>query len=144
MFEALAILTWLGDRYGVAERLWPAFDDPARLQAVSWSTWAYVTYGTAVVRLQFASSPRLDRELHSEAQAALARKDISASLDVLEARLTKQAHVLGEAYSLADLIVASVVGYGVMVGASVAAHPHVRAWLDRFQARPAYRAGMEA
>src|SRR3954469_24977510 len=39
MFEALAILQWLGDRYGVEKKLWPAADSPARLEALSWTTW---------------------------------------------------------------------------------------------------------
>jgi GST-like protein len=143
MFEALAILIWLGDRYGVERKLWPSFDDPARLEAVSWSTWAYVSYGTAVVRLQFAGSPRVSPELHHEAQAAFAKKELGALLDMLEARLSKQSHILGNNYSLADLVVASVIGYGVFVGAPVDAHPKVKAWLHGFQARPAYEVGMK-
>ena len=54
MFEALAIMQWLGDRFGVAKGLWPAADSPARMQAMAWSTWAYVTYGTTLVMLQLA------------------------------------------------------------------------------------------
>src|SRR5688572_26992227 len=45
LFEALAILQWLGDRYGVEKKLWPAQDEPARLEALSWTTWGYVSYG---------------------------------------------------------------------------------------------------
>src|SRR5690606_9857421 len=43
-FEALAIMTWLGDRYGTANGMWPPADSPERLPALSWSTWAYVSY----------------------------------------------------------------------------------------------------
>lgn len=143
MFEALAIMIWLGDRYGVERKLWPAFDDRARLEAVSWCTWAYVTYGAALARLQFSSSPRLSAELHNEAQATLARKDLANLLSLLEARLSKHAHLLGNDYSLADLVVASVIGYGVFVGAPADSCPHVKAWLAGFQARPAYQAGMQ-
>ena len=39
MFEALAIMQWLGDRFGVERGLWPASDAPERLVALSWSTW---------------------------------------------------------------------------------------------------------
>lgn len=123
-------------------RPWPTFADPARLEAVSWCTWAYVTYGAAVVRLQFATSPRLSSELHSTAQAELARKELAALVDLLEARLSKQSHMLGDAYSLADLVVASVVRYGAFVGASVDVHPRVKAWMESFQARPAYQVGI--
>ena len=45
--------------------------------------------------------------------------------------------MLGEAYSLADLVVSSVVGYTAFLGAPVAAHPKVNAWLAKVKARPA-------
>jgi len=40
MFEGLAILLWLGGRYGVDRGLWPSYGTPAQLQALSWSSWA--------------------------------------------------------------------------------------------------------
>ncbi|MNR06994.1 hypothetical protein D3C85_1230940 [compost metagenome] len=45
--------------------------------------------------------------------------------------------MLGSDYSLADLVVGSVIGYTAFLGAPVASHPHVQAWLSRVQARPA-------
>ncbi|HEY6558342.1 MAG TPA: glutathione S-transferase family protein [Polyangiaceae bacterium] len=142
MFEALAIMQWLGDRFGVSKGLWPAADSPARMQAMAWSTWAYVTYGTALVLHQLATSERVDKALHNSAQAEFARKDLNRLLGLLDARLAKQAHLLGAEYSLADLIVASVVGYGVFSGIAVDAHSHVKSWLERFQARESFRTTM--
>lgn len=139
MFEALAINIWLGDRYGVKAGLWPSLESPDRMQALAWCTWSYVTYGTLLVRLQFSSNPRIPAEQHNAAAAAAAKKELVHSLDLLEERLSKQAHILGNDYSLADLIVASVVGYGVFAGSSVDKHPHVKAWLERFQAREAFK-----
>jgi glutathione S-transferase len=136
MFEALAILLWLGDRYGVKAGLWPKADAPERMQAFSWCTWSYVTYGTLLVRLQYASSPRVPAELNSPAAAAAAQKELGLLLDILEARLSKQPNMLGKDYSLVDLVTGSVLGYGVHVGSAVDKHPHVAAWLERCQARP--------
>ncbi|MNL25052.1 hypothetical protein D3C87_1465150 [compost metagenome] len=45
--------------------------------------------------------------------------------------------MVGDKYSLADLVVASVVGYTAFLGAPVAAHPKVQAWLSTIKARPA-------
>jgi GST-like protein len=45
--------------------------------------------------------------------------------------------MLGGDYSLVDLVVAQVVGYGTYVGAGVDAYPAVAAWLAQVQARPA-------
>ena len=135
IFEGLAIHLWLGDRFGVARGLWPAADTPERLQALSWCAWAYVTYGTLLVRLHVATQG--DEALRSEVHAAAARSGLDQLLALLDARLAAQPWMLGADYSLVDLIVGSVLSYSVYVGAPVASHTHVQAWLERVQARPA-------
>jgi GST-like protein len=144
MFEALAIMQWLGDRFGVERRLWPAADAPQRLEALSWSTWAYVTFGSAMQRLHFATSDRLPAELHHRAQAEHARTDLQHSLGLLDTHLAERPWMLGESFSLVDVIVGSVVTYGTFCGVDVDDHPHVRAWLARFHARPAYQKSWSA
>lgn len=138
MFEALAIQLWLGEHYGVDRGLWPAPGTPDRLQAMSWCAWAYVTYGAALVRLHVAAHG--EERLHSADHAAAAREALDELLGVLDARLAKQPWIVGGSYSLADLLVASVVGYSVYLGAPAAAHAHVQAWLEKVQSRPAMRA----
>jgi GST-like protein len=140
MFEALAIAQWLGDRYGVAKRLWPAADAPERLTALSWTTWAYVTYGAVLSRLIYAASDRVAPELRNPALAEFTRSELQLLLGLLDGWLASRLYLLGEAYSLADLVVANVVRYGALVGAAVETHAHVRGWLDRCHARPAMRA----
>lgn len=138
MFEAVAIMQWLGDKFGVQRGLWPAADSPARLTALSWTTWAYVTYGATLQQLNLGQSEQVPAELHSKALVAFAQKELTRLLDVLNAQLAK-GYVLGAEYSLADLIVSGVVTYGTFCGASVDAHANVKAWLARCQERPAIR-----
>jgi GST-like protein len=138
MFEALAIMQWLGDRFGVERGLWPAFDAPARFEALSWTTWAYVTYGAALSRLILASSERVPAELHHQGQAEHVRKELEQLLGVLDARLAARTYLLGDSYSLADHVVASVVTYGTYCGVGVDAWPHVSAWIARFSNRPSF------
>lgn len=137
MFEALAIQLWLAEQYGVARGLWPAAGTPERLQAMSWCSWAYVTYGAVLVRLQVATMG--EERLRSAAHADAARESLKGLLGLLEARLATQPWMLGADYSMADLLVASVIGYSVFIGAPVAGHAHVQAWLTKVQARPAMR-----
>jgi glutathione S-transferase len=132
MFEGLAILIWLADTHGVERGLWPRAEAPARLEALSWCAWTYVTYGSWL--------KVLTRAKDDAAEAALARKEVGALLDILEARLSRQKHMLSAEYSLVDLVVASAVGYGTLVGASVDGHPHVKAWLEGTQRRPSFQA----
>jgi glutathione S-transferase len=135
MFEALAIQLWLAEQYGVERGLWPAAGTPERLQAMSWCTWAYVTYGTVVVRLQLATMG--EERLRSAAHADAARESLDQLLGLLDARLATQPWMLGAEYSMADLLVGSVIGYSLYIGAPVARHAHVQAWLAKVQARPA-------
>ena len=132
MFEALAIEMWLGQTYGVQRGLWPAEGTPERLQAMSWSTWSYVTYGAQVFRLKAAINMGTPDDAHGTA----AHQALDELLTVLDGRLSERPWLLGDAYSLADLIVASVIGYSAHVGAPVAKHPTTLAWLQKVQARP--------
>jgi GST-like protein len=139
LFEALAIMQWLGDRYGVERDLWPAADAPERLTALSWTTWGYVTYGALIQVLNFAQSPMVDTALHHPPLAAHALQDLDALLARLDARLAEHPYLLGEDYSLADMILAGVVTYSTYCGVSVDEHARIKDWLQRFYARPAYR-----
>ncbi|WP_271008720.1 glutathione S-transferase family protein [Paucibacter sp. B51] len=135
MFEALAIQLWLGETYGVERGLWPAAGSAERLQALSWCTWAYVSYGSVLNRLHRASfgDPALISPVHAEA----ARTELDGLLALLDQRLALRPWMLGASYSLADLLVGSVIGYSLHLGAPVSEHPHVQSWLSQVQARPA-------
>ena len=87
MFEALAIELWLGHTYGVKSGLWPAGGTPEHLQAMSWSTWSYVTYGAQIFRLQAAK----DMGTTGDAHGTAAHKALDELLSVLDGRLSQQA-----------------------------------------------------
>lgn len=135
MFETLAIHFWLAEQYGVARGLWPAAGTAERLQAMSWCAWVYVSYGAVLKSLHVATQGE-DATVHSQVHAAAARSGLDQMLALLDDRLAAQPWMLGANYSLVDLVVGAVIGYSVYVGAPVAAHPHVQAWLTRVQERP--------
>jgi glutathione S-transferase len=139
MFEALAIVQWLGDRYGVAKGLWPAADAPARMTALAWTTWAYVTFGAHLQRFGYAANERAPAELRSRAHAEHAQRELQQLLGVLDARLASQPYMLGKDYSLVDLLLANVVRYASIVGVAYDSHAHIGPWLERCHARPALR-----
>ena len=139
MFETLAITTWLGDTFGVERGLWPAMHAPARLTAVSWSTWAYVTYGAAIHRLNYAGSPHAPAELHSPGQVKAFKAELKQLLAILEPRVAKTPYILGHSFSLADLMLVSSITYGTYCGASVDGFPSVQAYLQRAHERPAFK-----
>ncbi|RPE77137.1 glutathione S-transferase family protein [Vulcaniibacterium tengchongense] len=138
LFESVAIMQWLGGRYGVERGLWPAADTPERLTALSWTTWAYVSYGMLINVLNFSRSPHADAAWHHPPLAEEALRRLDAALERLDAELAGRPWLLGEAYSLADLIVACVITYSAYCGVPLERHGHVRGWLRRFYQRPAY------
>jgi len=139
MFEGLAIVLWLSERFGIERKVWPSADSPLRCEALAWSVWAYVSYGAMLGRHFMATGPRLGSEFHNVAQAAYTKKELTHMLDILDARLAKHPYLLGEAFSMADLITASSVGYGAFIGVSVGGHANVGAWLKRCHERPSFR-----
>ncbi|WP_238877696.1 glutathione S-transferase family protein [Achromobacter xylosoxidans] len=133
LFEALAIQLWLGEHWGVERGLWPAAGTPQRLAAMSWCAWSYVSYGAVLWRLFHLGHGDEGQRDPRQAERALA--DLDSLLAVLEGHLARQPWMLGAEYSLADLVVGAVIGYSAMLGAPVAAHPKVQAWLGKVQAR---------
>jgi glutathione S-transferase len=144
MFEALAIMQWLSDRHGVERRVWPAASSPARLTALSWTTWAYVTFGPIVTRLLLANGSRFGKELNHLGQAAFAQKELDSLLTILAGQLGEKAYLLGEAFSMVDLVVSSTVGYATFCGVSLGAHPTLAAWFARSQERPSLSASQQS
>lgn len=139
MFEAIAIMQWLGDRYGVERGVWPRADDPLRLEALSWTTWTYVTFSSAMKRMLLATSDRAPQELHSEAHAQHSRGELQDLLRMLDERLASRDYMLGKDYTLVDLIVGSGVTYGTYCGVPIDDHPHVARWLSRVLERPSHK-----
>ncbi|MGD0675100.1 MAG: glutathione S-transferase family protein [Polyangiaceae bacterium] len=137
MFEGLAIILFLAERYGVDKKLWPEQNDPARMQALSWCVWGYVSLGPLIARLSLATSERFGKELHNAAQAELARSELANLLGILDARLSTRPYMLGDSFSLVDVVGASLVQYGKFSGVLIDPHRHVSEWVARCQSRPA-------
>lgn len=142
LFESLAILLWLGERYGVERGLWPSADSPDRLSALSWTTWTYATVGPVIVRHVLATSERAPTHLHSPAYAARAKLESDKWMGVLEKQLAKQPFLLGAEYTLVDLVVANTVQYATACGLPPTNFPSIAPWLAGCLKRPAMRAAL--
>jgi glutathione S-transferase len=59
-------------------------------------------------------------------------------LSVLDGALKDRAHLAGNAFTVADLNVASILAWGKMGRLNFSAHPALAKWLDGCLARPAY------
>jgi glutathione S-transferase len=146
LFESLAIIFHLGDRYGADNGLWPKSGTDARSEAYVWSVWALVEVQTAVFDYirQGGDHPRLslpkDKQHKDAAERSLATW--KNCVRILDERLASRAYVLGDAFTLCDCAVASVFTVGAMMGKLPLEGKHVNEWLSRCNSRPALAKAM--
>jgi len=141
LFESLAILFHLGDRYGEAKGLWPKSGTDERSLAYVWSVWAMVELQTAVFDYirQAGQHPRLSfpKEKQHKDAADRALATWNTGVKMLDDRLASQEYLLPGGFSLCDVAVASVVGLGPMMGQLSIDSKRASEWLSRCQSRPA-------
>lgn len=141
MFEALAIMQWLGERFGVEKGLWPKAGTEEAMDAHTWSAWAYVSYGSAVHQLALATMPSSDlaKREGSAAWKERARTECHLQLGALDKRLAKTGYLVGDGFSLVDVIASGVVLWSSIVGISLADFPHAAKWAAMCMQRPSIK-----
>jgi glutathione S-transferase len=134
LFESLAINLFLARKYG--KGFWPAtIDDEGR--TYQWTVWAMTELEepvvTTLIHRMFLPDAQRDA-----AKAADAASRATKPLGVLEGALADRPHLLGDAFGVADLNVASVLSWAPLAGIDLAPFPRTRAWLTRCTSRPAF------
>lgn len=132
LFESLAINLYLARKYD--KGLWPKkVEDEGR--AYQWSIWAMTELEEPVltVLLNRVFLPEAQRDAKKADDAAVRFKK---PLGVLEGALAGRQHLLGDAFTVADLNVASVLSWAPLGGLDLSGN--VAGWLGRCTARPAF------
>jgi glutathione S-transferase len=147
LFESLAIVLHLGDRYGVEKKLWPAPGTAERAEAFAWCVWGTVTVleSALTYATQTESGWRYAQpaDRRSPELAADAKKQWETCLDILERRLERQPYIVGDSFTLADVAVGPNVVFGAMAGKlPIETCRNVSAWIERCKARPAFARAM--
>ncbi len=136
LFESMAINLYLARRYGGS--LQPDTEaDVAR--ATQWSVWAISEIEPLQMQIvvQKFFTPEEKRNPKVIAGAA---KGLERPLAVLDAQLADRAHLLGDAFTIADVNVAGVMLLLNMVQHDISAHANVARWTERCYGRPALAA----
>lgn len=133
LFESMAINLHLARRYGGV--LYPvSAADEAR--AWQWSVWAISEIEP--LQMQIVIQQLFTPEDQRDAQRVeRATRGLQRPLQVLDAALADRPMLLGAAFSVADLNVASVMLLLQRVGVSLDAHAHVQRWTQACWSRPA-------
>ena len=152
--ESGAILEYLAECYGAqapAElaHLEPARGTPAHRQCRFWMHYAEGSLmNWLVMQLVFDSIPRqpmpffvrpVARALCAGVQEKLIQPNVQAALAFMENHLAQHRWFAGEHLSLADFQMSFAVEAALARGAAASAWPHLHAYLQRIQARPAYQ-----
>jgi glutathione S-transferase len=80
-----------------------------------------------------------ERSPKDPATEKAALKAVEHPLSVLNGHLANREYLVGSAFSLADLNVASVLSMGLAAKFDYSAYPNVQQWLSRCLSRPAAR-----
>lgn len=136
LFESLAINLHIARKAGAP--LWPeegqGGDDASR--ALQWTLWAATEAEPAAMQWAYNTYIRPAEE-RDAGQAAAGAAALTGRLQVVDGALAKAPHLLGEAFTVADLNLAGVL-YGAWAnGFDLAERPRTNAWLDRCLTRPA-------
>jgi glutathione S-transferase len=133
--ESLAITTYLVKRHGGA--LQPAsLQDEAR--AMQWALWGATEIEQPAIDL-VTNRHVLPPERRDAALAQSAEQKLDRPLAVLEAQLANAPHLLGDAFTVADLNVSSLLYTAWFYKVGFSRWPRVEDWLERCLTRPAAR-----
>ena len=133
LWESLAINLYLARKYD--KGLWPkTVEDEGR--AYQWTAWA-ITEAEEPLLTALVHRTFLPPEQRSAKKAEDAAERFKKPLGVLDDALAGRDYLLGSAFSVADLNVASVLSWASLAQLDVSAASNAAAWLARCTARPA-------
>jgi len=136
VFESGAILLYLARKTGL---FLP--DDPrGRIAAEEWLFWQVGNQGPMAGQLSHFVNYAPGEHPYSLERYA---KEYDRCLGVLERQLEGRDYILGEAYSVADIIVFPWVLIAKPLTRSLDAFPRVSAWRQRVKERPAVQRGVD-
>ena len=146
MFESIAIMIYLGEKYGVAKGLWPKADTAERAQALSWLVWSSAELQAPIVTYVMHTGDRsfsFPKEQRHAPSVEMAKKQFDMMMRVLDGHLEGKEYVAGSAFSFADLAIFGTLGFATMMaGLSIEPYKHVNEWFGRIRTRPAFARAM--
>lgn len=136
LFESMAINLYLARKYGQGT-LWPAtVEDEGR--AYQWSFWGMTEVEkhllTVVIDMYMTPPDKKNPKAVEDAKAAVVKP-----FKVLNDALAGKQYLLGDAFTIADLNLASVMGWAKLAKIDMTGVSNVANWLDRCLSRPSYK-----
>jgi glutathione S-transferase len=139
LWESNAIMQYLAS--GAANTLWPN-DARTRADIMRWQSWQLAHWSNAgcdPLVFQRLVKKILGLGPPDEAVVAKGIEAFNREARVLDAHLSKQSYLVGNALTLADFSVAAPLVHAKEAELPVAPHPNLRDWSARVLALPAWR-----
>jgi glutathione S-transferase len=137
LFESMAINLYLAKRFN-KDGFWPASpEDQAR--CYQWSFWGMTEIEKPLLTIlidMFMTAP----DKRKPEAVAEAQKTLPKPFAVLNAALDGREYLLGSAFTVADLNLASILSWSRPIKYDFKPYSNAGAWLDRCLARPSYKA----
>jgi glutathione S-transferase len=137
--ESNAIMQYLASR--VPSTLWPD-DARSRADITRWQSWQLAHWGSECCQpliFQRLVKKLLNLGPPDEAVVAKGKEAFNREARMLDAHLSKQPYLVGDAVTLADFAVAAQLFYAKEGELPLAPYAHVRDWFARVSALPAWR-----
>jgi glutathione S-transferase len=133
LWESLAINLYLARKYD--KGLWPkTVEDEGR--AFQWSLWAMTELEEPILTA-LRNRVLLPQEQRDAQKANDAAQRFVGPLQVLDGALAEKMYLLGDAFTVADLNVASVLMLAPLASLDLSSAANAQAWLGRCTSRPA-------
>ena len=142
IYESLAILIYLGERYGVDKGLFPK-PGMERAESLTWLCWAQGTLADAGGRMMRNTSERFPEDERNAKAGENAKQELHKALGIVESALEGKEYLVGGKFSYADLAVAGFVPFLARLGADLSSFKNIQAWSARCTARPALARAMQ-
>ncbi|PDV86290.1 glutathione S-transferase [Rhizobium sp. H4] len=137
MHESLAINLYLARKHG----------GPLAGQTVEedglltmWTIWAASQVEPHSVRIVLTYDNGLENSQEGKETIAVACYGLRRPFAALEGHLAGRQWIVGDRFTVADLNIVEVLRYAQSEAALFDAHPNIKAWIERCQSRPAYKA----
>ncbi|MBY4628757.1 glutathione S-transferase family protein [Rhizobium croatiense] len=137
MHESLAINLYLARKHG----------GPLAGQTVEedgllamWTIWAASQVEPHSVKIVLTYDNGLENSAEGKETIAAACYGLRRPLAALESQLSDRQWIVGDRFTVADLNIAEVLRYAQSEAELLDAHPNTKAWIERCQSRPAYKA----
>ena len=137
MHESLAINLYLARKYG-GPLSGKTVEEDGLL--TMWTVWAAAEVEPHTVKIVLTYDNGLENSEDGKQTIAVACRSLRRPLAVLESHLAGRQWIVGDRLTVADLNLAEVLRYAQSEDALFQAHPNIKAWIERCQSRPAYKA----